>query len=68
MVAVSVGAIVSTVVGSTVTSQFVGGLAVRATPVIGAVPVLVMSKVWVVGPPASRSADRTSLGVDSVIE
>src|SRR5215203_362539 len=67
-VAVSFAAMVGMVVGSKVTSQPLGGVAVTATPVSGAVPVLVTSKEMAVGPPAEPLAERRSSGVDRVIE
>src|SRR5687768_5962907 len=68
IVCVAPGSIVSTVGGSVVTSQFVGGVAVSATAVSGAVPVFVISNAWVVADPADPLADSTSFGVASSIE
>ena len=68
IVAVSPAGMAGIVSGEVVTSQLVGGVAVSATSVIGAVPVLAISKACVVADPAEPLADRTSFGVDSVNE
>ena len=68
MVPNSPGAIEASVSGSYVTSQSLGGVALRVTFVIGAVPVFVIVNCCVVTLPAGPRAESTPVCVVRFIE